>query len=235
MKKFIILFLIYSTLPFAVMSQDKKAPVEEQFAERPKYSPRKDKHLNVYDSKGKQGLWKFYSRDGILIFEVTFKNDTKHGTSSKYYYYSGLIREELEYYYGKRDGDCKLYFNNGLLSAEGSYKDNKKSGEWTTYYKSSGEKKSEGRYFENLKDSVWTYYNNRGEKTMQGKFSKGKKVGDWENYNVDGSVKSVTKYANGILVPKDVPETKKTTKPTIKSSTIKKTVTPANNNSTPDN
>jgi antitoxin component YwqK of YwqJK toxin-antitoxin module len=185
---------------------------DKEISERPKYAPRGEKHMNTSNEKGKQGLWKFYNRDKTLIYEYTFKNDIKHGPCSKYYSSNGVVREESNYFYGKKDGEYKSYYSNGQLSAEGSYKDGKKSGAWITYNKSSGEKKSEGSFLNNNKDGLWITYNNKGEKTSEGSYVNGLKEGAWSYYE-EGKLVETKNYTKGSTQVK-VTTTKTTTKKT---------------------
>lgn len=200
--------LMFSLLSY---SQD-----ETTVSSRPKNAPRGDKHKNVFDSKGKQGLWKYYSNDKILLFEITYKNDIKHGVSTRYYSTNGLIREEVTYFYGKKDGEYKSYYNNGQLSAEGAYKNGMKSGKWTMYSKSSGEKKSEGEYLNNKREGEWAIYSTKGGKLSEGKYTNGVKNGEWTFYDEEGKFKQKIVYSKGTIKEKEeAPKTpvQKTTKP----------------------
>ena len=186
----------------------------DEIAVRPKYAPRSEKNRNTTDLKGKQGLWKVYSWEKILLSETTYLNDIKHGPCSKYYSFSGMVREETNYYFGKRDGSFKSYYNNGQVNAEGSYKDGRKTDIWTTYYKTSGEKKSEGKYVENKKNGLWTFYNSRGTKSSSGSYQNDLKIGAWESFDSEGKI-IIVNYINGVLKEKD-------TKPSPKKSQPKK-------------
>lgn len=230
--KFVFLFIII--FPFISSAQDNEE------GQRPKYAPWGEKHKNMSDEKGKQGEWRYYTRDRILLYSITYKNDVKHGPSTKYYSSNGIVREEANFYYGIRDGEYKSYHSNGQLSAEGSYKENKKTGSWITYYKSSGEKKSEGSYLGNKKDGLWSYYNSKGIKIMQGSFKAGEKEGEWTVYDSDGKVTEISKYSNGVLQLKESADTStkkksstnKTSTNTKKKPTINKTETNTKSDST---
>lgn len=216
-----IIFIFFLALPYLTFSQ-------KETSKRAQYAPWGEKHANVSDEKGKQGEWKFYTDDKILLYDITYKNDIKHGPCSKYYSSNGIIREESNYYYGKKDGDYKGYYINGEIHAEGTYKDGKRSGAWIIYYKSSGEKKIEGTYINGKKDGVWIYYDVKGVKSVQGKYLMDVKEGDWETYDSDGKVIEVKKYINGVLqlkegVKKQQLPVKKTSKTISKTTTTKPT------------
>ncbi len=218
---------------------------QNEEGQRPKYAPWGEKHMNMKDDKGKQGEWKYYTRDRILLYSITYKNDIKNGLCSKYYSSNGIVREESNYYWGLRDGDFKNYFSNGQINTEGTYKENKKTGIWMSYHKSSGEKKNEGSYVLNKKDGLWVFYNSKGTKSMQGSYKLGVKDGEWFSYNSDGKVIETSKYINGVLQLKEsvtnnktpVKTTNKTTNKTpvktsdkIKTDTTKTNTTPKPNN-----
>ncbi|NVO04214.1 MAG: hypothetical protein HXX09_16090, partial [Bacteroidetes bacterium] len=173
-----------------------------EIAERPKYAPRSDKSRNITDLKGKQGLWKVYSWERILISETTYLNDIRHGPCTKYFSFSGLIREESNYVFGKKDGSYKNYYNNGQVNSEGTYKDGKKTDRWVSYYKTSGEKRSEGNYLENKKTGIWNFYNSRGVPRSSGAYQNDLKVGPWVTLDSDGKV-ILAEYVNGVLKVKE--------------------------------
>jgi antitoxin component YwqK of YwqJK toxin-antitoxin module len=230
-----ILLLLITCILFPIISYS-----QDEISEKPKYAPHGEKHKNVTDAKGKQGAWKTYSRERVLLSEINYKNDIKHGASTKYYPSNGVLKEEANYYYGQKDGDYKSYYSNGQVNSEGSYRNGRKTGQWTSYNKSSGEKKSEGTYVDNKKDGVWTYYDIKGVKTLSGTYANDIKEGDWVSYDPDGKVTSTSKYANGVVQLKEKASsgstnTKKsktpaTTKPATNDTNKNTDTTPATNN-----
>ncbi|MGD0711315.1 MAG: toxin-antitoxin system YwqK family antitoxin [Bacteroidales bacterium] len=223
-----LLLLLFAFILFPVFSYS-----QDEISEKPKYAPHGERHRNVTDAKGKQGLWKLYSRDRILLSEINYKNDIKHGACTKYYSSTGVMHEESNYYYGQKDGEYKNYFINGQINSEGSYKNGRKTGEWITYNKSSGEKKSEGNYVENEKDGVWIYYDMKGTKTSSGSYVHGVKEGDWESFDEEGKVIATSKYVNGVVQLKEKNPSNSTTTTPKKPKFVpyKKTTTP---NTTPN-
>ncbi len=167
---------------------------------RPKYAPRKDKHRNASDVKGKQGLWKFYTRNKELFLEVSYENDSKNGPSIKYYTQTGQPREELNYYFGVLEGPYKYYYFSGEVKSEGEYKKNKRDGQWIFYHDKTGEKSSEGAYENGKKNGEWIFYNRKGEMTIKGSFINDIRDGDWVYYDSSGKEISRTKYSKGSIV-----------------------------------
>jgi antitoxin component YwqK of YwqJK toxin-antitoxin module len=161
--KYPVVFLLFFC-PFLAPSQTET---------KPRYAPRKEEHRNKSDELGKkQGVWKFYSEAGNIIWEVVYLDDIKHGISKRYFSESRLMRE-TEYKYGIREGIYRRYYLNGQLKQEGEYESNKRSGKWTNLF-SSGNVQSEGLYINGVKDGVWKYYNQKGELINVITFVKGK-------------------------------------------------------------
>lgn len=152
-----------------------------QSSKRPKYSPWKERHhRNVKDEfDRKQGLWKLYSASRLLIAEIEYQNNRKHGMSRRYYPHTGEIMEEAEYYDGKRHGEYRKFYYTGNPKMEGEYEKNKRTGYWIRYYNNTGEMRSEGSY------------------------QRGKKHGDWKYYDRYGDLKYIYTYENGVLVAKN--------------------------------
>ena len=168
--KFILIFLLFAA-PLVLFGQS---------SQRPKFAPRKDKHRNVKDEfDRKQGLWKLYSASRLLIAEIEYQNDKKHGKSTRYYPHSGELMEQAEYYDGKKHGEYKKFFYTGTTKMEGEYEKNKRTGYWVKYYHNTGEVSSEGSY------------------------ERGKKQGDWKFYNTFGDLSGIFTYKNDTLIAKN--------------------------------
>lgn len=151
-----------------------------QYSRKPKYSPPGNSHRNTKDNYDrKQGTWQFYSASRLLIAEIDYLNDNKHGFSRRYYPHTGNPMEEAEYYDGRRHGDYKKFYYTGAERTIGEYDYGKRTGEWTAFFHNTGEVSREGRYL------------------------RGKKDGDWKHYFSNGKLKSVLTYNNGVLVARD--------------------------------
>jgi len=202
----ITIFLLF--IPLFLFSQ-------EEILIRPQYQPRSEKHRNKMDElERKQGLWKYYTRDGVLFMEISFLNDVKHGPCTRRSTATGTVIEESNYFNGRRDGEYRRYNLKGTLTSEGLYTNNRKSGKWTTYYPVNGEKKSEGNYLDGKREGMWAYYSSKGKLRSAGEYKFGLREGDWTYYNADGSVAETKKFIKG-----QAPEEVKT----IKTNEGKKT------------
>ena len=169
--KFILIFLLFAA-PLVLSAQS---------SSRPKFSPWKERHhRNVRDEfDRKQGLWKLYSASRLLIAEIQYQNDKKHGMSLRYYPHTGELMEQAEYFDGKKHGEYRKFYYTGSTKMEGEYDLNKRTGYWVSYYHNTGEVRSEGSY------------------------ERGQKHGDWKYYNSQGDLKYTYTYAKGVLVAKD--------------------------------
>lgn len=168
--KFILILLLLSS-PMVLLGQS---------SSRPKFAPRKDKHRNVKDEfDRKQGLWKLYSASRLLIAEIEYQNNKKHGMSKRYYPHTGEIMEESAYFDGKRHGDFRKFYYTGTTKMEGEYDRNRRTGYWVRYYHNTGEISSEGSY------------------------KRGKKDGDWKYYSSFGDLKYIYTYRNDTLIAKN--------------------------------
>jgi len=150
-----LVILMLSTAPFVVFGQS---------SDRPKFAPYKEKHRNERDEfDRKQGLWKLYSASRLLIAEIEYQNDKKHGMSTRYYPHTGELMEQAEYFDGKKHGEYRKFYYTGATKMEGEYERNKRTGYWVKYYHNSGEISSEGSYKNGFKDGDWKYYNSFGD------------------------------------------------------------------------
>jgi len=208
-KQFIIIFLIsiFSGLNYVYSQEDVKknlsndiAPQDNSYEKRPDNAPRSDKHRNTKDALGrKQGLWKYYTSEGILLLEISFQNDIKHGSLVRHHSSNGVVTEESFYFNGKRDGDYKRYTYKGLLITEGFYTMGKKTGLWICYFPVNGEKRSEGNYANGKKIGLWRYYSAKGKLKSEGEYKDGNMDGEWKYYDNDGTPTENKKFTKGIL------------------------------------
>lgn len=183
-------------LPSTLVSQEYE---EDDALFRPKYSPRSEKHRNKMDALGrKQGLWRYYTREGVLFMEISYQNDIKHGPCIRHHTASGVITEESNYFNGRRDGEYRRFSANGTITTEGNYAMGKKTGKWITYYMVNAEKKTDGYYKNGKRDGEWKYYNSKGKLKIVGPYKEGVRDGEWVFYNPDGSVMEQQKYVGGV-------------------------------------
>lgn len=151
---------------------------EELTAIRPKYAPDTIGHRNKLDDYGKKwGKWQFYSKNGILILEINYKDNKRNG---EFVRYNGISGKMLE---------------------KGAYIDDLKNGSFTKWYTNSS-KRVEGSYRKGMKNGIWSYYfkNYPGIVRLNGNFKDGKKHGKWVFYDTNETIRSIIKYDNGTII-----------------------------------
>ena len=140
---------------------------EELTAIRPKYAPDTIGHRNKLDDYGKKwGKWQFYSKNGILILEINYKDNKRNG---EFVRYNGITGKILE---------------------KGAYLDDLKNGSFTKWYTNSS-KRVEGSYRKGMKNGIWSYYfkNSPGTVRLNGNFKDGKKHGKWVFYDRNETIR----------------------------------------------
>lgn len=114
----------------------------------------------------RQDVWRTYNSYGDLISEIEYKNDKREGKCIIYYPGGGekgeKVREESQYFDGKKDGPFARKYISGQVAIEGEYSLKQRTGQWTSYYED-GQIKSEGTYKNGAKVGVWKLYNRKGE------------------------------------------------------------------------
>lgn len=161
---FVGIVLYFIGFSFTLFAQDVNTPQEAYTCVRPQYMDVKDRHRNCRDMYNrKMGLWKTYSYSRVLIAEINYENDKKHGLCKRYYPHTGALMESCEYHYGVRDGEFRNYYYSGSPKTEGNYVMGKMDGQWTKFHLAGGEIASEGMYAKGKKVGVWKFYNSKGE------------------------------------------------------------------------
>jgi antitoxin component YwqK of YwqJK toxin-antitoxin module len=149
-----------SLITFTLQAQDSG----DLYCTKPQYRPKGDRHLNCKDaSMRRQGLWKFYSYSGLLLNDLNYKDNKMHGSCTWYHATTGRIRVSANYFDGKRDGEFETFFFNGQTQASGEYNYGKRSGTWTYYYSTTGETRATGLYINGRQSGQWKYYQSNGK------------------------------------------------------------------------
>ncbi|MFN8154194.1 MAG: hypothetical protein U0Y08_07895 [Bacteroidia bacterium] len=87
----------------------------------------------VYTDDGMDGVWKSWTRRGVLSEEENYEKGVMQG-EQKYYYEFGPLKSTFNYKDGKKDGIAKEYHLNGKLSKQAMYKDGEQHGYYFEYY-----------------------------------------------------------------------------------------------------
>ena len=88
----------------------------------------------LYDIKGgKEGLWEFYSKNGVLTGKGNYSDNKIIGEYINYHN-SGEIQSKSIYKNDSLHGYFSNYYKNGQLKQQGWYKNNLAHGEWHSYF-----------------------------------------------------------------------------------------------------
>lgn len=175
--------------------------------------------LNQLDDKGrKQGYWKKYDENGMILYEGAFESDVPVG-EFKYYYPDGITRAitvfsddgqkaatTTYHYTGKvmsegfyvsqiKDSLWKYYDINGIFLKEEFYRNNQKNGVWRTYYQD-GQIAEEIHWKDDLKNGPWIQYYYDGAKKLEGSYLNDEKQGNITYYYPSGRTRITGEYEN---------------------------------------
>ena len=127
------------------------------------YSDGTQKAIGSYipGDEGKDGVWKFYDKNGAISSESSYAGGEQYGQEIDYYS-SGKKRATTKYKNGKANGLYVEYYANGQVAEQGYYLDNQKEGVWMTY-RNNGTVKAENFYVENERNGPQKYYSVNGK------------------------------------------------------------------------
>lgn len=112
-----------------------------------------------------------------------------------FYYESGIVKSNGNYYNNKKDGFWSSWHENGEIKSEGKYENGLREGVWKYYY-DNGQNKALGNYRSGNADGKWLYWDESGEKEAEGKYDNDIKAGIWSYWYYNGNLKCVETYKN---------------------------------------
>ncbi len=115
----------------------------------------------LFVNEKKQGVWKYYNHDSIVIAEENYKNGVPDGVW-KTFYANGQLLDEIPYVNGVKEGTWTQYFYDGRLKTKATYVNGLLEG-LATFYHPNGRVFISGPYLHNLKDGTWIHLNDKGE------------------------------------------------------------------------
>ena len=127
-----------------------------------------------YINKQKDGEWKYYTEENILILQ------------------SNTILKEAWRVIGS------LIILMGKVNLEAHYMNNTKAGVWKSYFPD-GQLKSMTTYKNNLPDGKIEYYFPSQKIMISGTYSKGLQDGKWLYYDSSGKIIRTEEYNKGVL------------------------------------
>jgi len=117
----------------------------------------------AFIGENKDGIWKYYSEDSVLVMVENYSKGKTNGKTSKYYK-TGTLMEEKEFVNGVPTGSWTVYYPAGRQKYIGTFLDGKLNGLMKTFGPN-GKPISTGLYKDGLKDGAWTFYNQDGNMT----------------------------------------------------------------------
>ncbi|UTW66311.1 tetratricopeptide repeat protein [bacterium SCSIO 12643] len=138
------------------------------------YSDGTQKAVGVYQPGdiGKNGIWKFYDKNGVLSSESSYAN-------------------------GEINGKSKSFYSNGKKYSTTKYVDGLANGLYVQYYKH-GQVAMQGNYIDDLEEGQWISYLSDGTVSSELFYIKGELNGPQKYFNVDGSLDFIDYYKDGV-------------------------------------
>lgn len=121
----------------------------------------------------KEGHYRRYNSEGILLEEATYLNDSLNGTRVLFHPSGDTLLTET-YRMGAFHGPFSAFYDNGVLELTGDYVDNAMSGEWRRYY-SSGKLMEIVTFANNEENGPFTEYYENGKLKASGNYLNGDK------------------------------------------------------------
>lgn len=140
------------------------------------YENKKIKTIGLYRNKNKNGEWKYYEKDKLVMVE-NYKNGILDG-ERKIFYENGNIMGLENYNDGKLNGVFRKWTDDGSLIEEANYTKGLKNGEYISYY-GNGKIANKGRYEDDKKIGKWIYFDIKGKKKEEDLSKKKLRKGKW--------------------------------------------------------
>lgn len=117
-----------------------------------------------------------YSSAGRVIARVPYVGGKKEGIAYKYYSYDGTLKSEISYKNDYRDGITKEYYENGKLSQISHYRQGELHGRFELFFPN-GNKNVEDYYEYGLQTGPAYKYSEKGHLVLLEHYFKGKRHG----------------------------------------------------------
>ena len=174
----------------------------------------------AYKLGKKEGNWKFWFHNGLLVRNLHYKGGLLHGAYERMYkngepqvkgaYKDGMKDGTWEWFpkiHGARDirgeflnderhGKWEQWHLNGQLMSVGYYEHDQKTGKWDRWYEN-GQLEATGNFENDLKSGDWKFYFETGELWKEGPFNEGARHGVWTTYFESGKKVSEGTFVHG--------------------------------------
>ena len=151
--------------------------------------------VTTYKEGEKDGVFKEYNPNEVLVIDGIYKEGEKHGVWS-YYFNDGNKDMIGPFQDGEQHGHWDYWYPNGQLYYKGDYENGKKTGEWNFFY-NNGEPWKTGTYENDFKEGLWTSWFENGQEAFEGKYTLGLEQGVWTSWYENGVMKDRGSYDKG--------------------------------------
>lgn len=152
--------------------------------------------VNKKDKSGrKQGKWKKIYPNGVVAYEVYFKDDKPIGTHKRYHE-NGKLMAKLVFDEIGEWADAEMYDENESLIAKGKYQNQKKQGLWVLL--KNDFKVGEVNYLDDKKHGVSKSYYPNGNVSEEKNWENGVENGVWRQYFSSGKTKLESRIEKGV-------------------------------------
>jgi TonB family protein len=193
------LLTVFAFLILPLSAQTKKrGKVTAEYSNGKKESSGKVKNYK------KQGVWKYWSENGVLTKTETYKDDVKQGLYTEFYA-DGKKSVEGNYLNGRKDGTWNSWYSDGKLSSklnyDGTYAEQNTKEGLQQWWFENGQLREQSNYVNHQLVSRATWYNNGKKKSVE--YYKNKLPnGTWRTYpapseSTDTLPSKIANYADG--------------------------------------
>ena len=135
----------------------------------------------------RQGTFKAYNENGVVIEEAEYDNDLLHG-KRKLFYDSGEVMIEENYVQGQFQDWYRSFYENGQVELEGKYIDNSMEGEWKRYFEG-GQIMETVLFSGNQENGPFVEYHQNGQLKFEGTYKDGdNEHGELKEYDEAGTL-----------------------------------------------
>ncbi|HEX8546091.1 MAG TPA: toxin-antitoxin system YwqK family antitoxin, partial [Cytophagaceae bacterium] len=141
----------------------------------------------------KEGVWKFYYPDQILMAKENYRQDNLDG-GSEYFDFQGHLSQRGTWKAGIEVDSSFQYFPNGLIKRKGIFSDGLYEGEWVTFNEN-GTLHNKGTYIKGTPEGLWLFYDESGKLKSIANYKGGVLEGSYIEYAENGTKKVEGTYS----------------------------------------
>jgi len=216
----IVTLLLVSSITFAQNLTDSGGKKQGPWVK--KYPNGKVMYEGTFKDDKPVGLFKRYTREGILLSELTY-SDKKDEAMAVFFYSDGVKAAEGLYVARKKEGLWKFwsatqppyliseeyyhddlrhglstkYYPDSTLAEKITWDSGNRTGEWLQYYPD-GSVCLRTEYLSGKLEGPFSYYHPNGKLYYEGAYREDLKYGDWMIFNEDGTLKQIITYKDGV-------------------------------------